>query len=78
MADGTVVGYEPPAPIVEAIPVCPYPDYVWIGGFWGWSGLGWYWHAGYYAPRPFHGAAWISGGWGRAGGRWAWHAGHWR
>jgi hypothetical protein len=76
MADGTVVGDEPPAPIVEYVPASPYPDYVWIGGFWGWRG-GWYWNAGHFAPRPFRGAAWVSGGWGRVGGRWAWHGGRW-
>lgn len=78
MAEGTVVTYDPPAPLVETIPVCPYPDNVWVGGFWGWSGLGWYWTAGHYAPRPFHGAAWVSGGWIRAGRGWAWHGGRWR
>jgi hypothetical protein len=77
MADGTVVSYEPPAPVAEVIPVAPYPDYVWIGGFWGWNGA-WVWHGGYYAPRPYHGAVWVGGGWIRGGRGWAWHGGHWR
>ena len=77
MADGTVVAYEPPAPIVETIPVCPYPDYMWIGGYWGWSGIGWYWHGGHYGRVPYRGAAWVGGGWARSGGRWAWHGGRW-
>ena len=75
MADGTVVGTEPPAPIVESVPVCPTPDYVWLGGFWGWNGIGWYWNAGHYGPRPFRGAAWVGGGWARASRGWAWHGG---
>ena len=24
-----------PAPIVEAVPTCPEPGYVWVGGSWG-------------------------------------------
>ncbi len=77
MADGTVVENEPPAPVAEYVPVSPYPDYVWIGGYWGWHG-GWYWTAGRFAPRPHHGAVWLSGGWVHAGRGWAWHGGHWR
>jgi len=76
MADGTVVAAQPPAPISEFVPVAPYPDYVWIGGYWGWHG-GWYWTAGHYAPRPFRGAAWVSGGWARGPRGWAWHGGRW-
>ena len=77
MADGTVVSYDPPSPVVEYVPVAPYPDSVWGGGFWGWNGA-WYWNGGHYAARPFRGAAWVSGGWEHAGRGWAWHGGHWR
>jgi len=76
MADGTEVADQPPAPIVEYVPAAPYPDYVWIGGYWGWRN-GWYWNSGRYSPRPYHGAVWVSGGWGHVGGRWAWHGGRW-
>lgn len=77
MTDGAVVPDEPPAPIAEYVPASPYPDYIWVGGFWGWRGS-WYWNAGHYAPRPFHGAVWVSGGWARGGRGWAWHGGRWR
>jgi hypothetical protein len=77
MADGTVVDYDPPAPIAEYVPAAPYPDYVWLAGFWGWNG-GWVWHAGHYGARPFRGAAWVSGGWVRGSRGWAWHGGRWR
>ena len=76
MADGVVVDQEPPAPIAEVIPVNPYPDYVWLGGYWGWNG-GWFWTSGRWGPRPFHGAAWIAGGWARGARGWAWHRGRW-
>jgi WXXGXW repeat (2 copies) len=77
ISDGTVVESEPPAAIAEYVPTAPYPDYVWLGGYWGWSGA-WVWHAGHFAPRPFRGAAWVSGGWSRGGRGWAWHGGRWR
>lgn len=77
MNDGTVVNDEPPAPIAEYVPAAPYPDYVWVGGFWGWNGA-WVWNGGHFARRPFHGAAWVSGGWSRGARGWGWHGGHWR
>src|SRR5678815_468101 len=57
-----------PAPIVETIPACPTPGYVWVGGSWGWCDNDWVWTSGpwgppahwaygYYAgyPRGYHG-----------------------
>jgi hypothetical protein len=76
MNDGTIVSGEPPAPIAEYVPVAPYPDYLWVGGFWGWHGA-WVWNAGHFARRPFHGAAWVGGGWSRGARGWAWHGGRW-
>ena len=77
MVEGTVVASDPPAPIVEYVPACPYPGYVWVGGYWGWGG-GWYWVGGHYARPPYHGAVWVGGGWARGARGWAWHGGHWR
>jgi hypothetical protein len=75
--EGTVVASEPPAPIVEVVPACPYPDYVWVGGYWGWRG-GWYWVPGRYASPPRRGAAWISAGWFHGGRGWSFRSGRWR
>ena len=77
IADGTVVPDEPPAPIVEYVPAAPYPDAVWVGGFWGWNG-GWYWNAGRYVRAPYRGAVWVGGDWARGPRGWAWHGGRWR
>ncbi|HEY5911881.1 MAG TPA: YXWGXW repeat-containing protein [Verrucomicrobiae bacterium] len=35
-----------PAPIVEAVPTCPTPGYVWVGGSWGWHDNHWVWTRG--------------------------------
>jgi hypothetical protein len=77
MIDGTEVDATPPAPIVEYVAASPYPGYVWVGGFWGWSGA-WYWNAGHFARPPFRGAAWVSGGWSHGARGWAWRGGRWR
>jgi hypothetical protein len=76
MAEGMVVADEPPAPISEFIPAAPDPSYVWVGGYWGWSG-GWYWISGRYVHPPFRGAAWVAGGWSRGPHGWGWHGGRW-
>jgi WXXGXW repeat (2 copies) len=74
-----IASEEPPAPIVEAIPVAPGPDYFWIGGHWHWNG-GWVWIGGHYDRHPhFHpGGYWEAGHWAHHGNGWVWHEGHWR
>jgi hypothetical protein len=42
-----------PAPIVETVPVCPTPGYVWVGGTWGWSDNHWAWTRGHWGA-PVH------------------------
>jgi hypothetical protein len=39
-----------PAPIVETVPVCPTPGYVWVGGSWGWSDNHYVWNRGHLGP----------------------------
>ena len=50
-----VVSVQPPmpAPIVEAVPVCPTPGYIWVGGSWGWCDNHWIWTRGHWGP-PAH------------------------
>jgi len=62
-----IVAYAAPVPMVRYYaPPMPGPGYVWIDG---WEG-----HAGYWARRPFAGAAWVGPRY--FGGRF--YAGHWR
>ena len=42
-----------PAPIVETLPVCPTPGYVWVGGNWGWCDNHWVWTRGHWGA-PSH------------------------
>jgi hypothetical protein len=48
-----VVGNPAPQPIVEQVVVTPGPEYIWVGGAWGWFGDRWIWHPGYW-HRPMH------------------------
>jgi len=39
-----------PAPVVETVPACPTPGYVWVGGSWGWCDNHWVWTYGHWDP----------------------------
>jgi uncharacterized repeat protein (TIGR03803 family) len=41
----------PPDPIPEYRPPAPAWDYVWINGYWDWTGVDWSWNSGYWVPR---------------------------
>ncbi len=70
------VGVAPPAPQAEVIGVAPYPGYVWIGGYWGWSYGRYAWVPGRWSPgRP--GYHWVPHHWQPYGGRWRLAPGHW-
>ena len=49
-----------PAPMVETVPLCPTPGYVWVGGSWGWCDNHWVWSRGHWAPPAhwYHDAHW--------------------
>jgi hypothetical protein len=49
------VAWAPPPMLVEAPPPMPFPDAIWIGGFWTWQG-NWVWASGRWSapPRPHY------------------------
>jgi len=50
--DGTVYPtVPPPDPIPEMAPPSPGYGYMWINGYWDWTGADWTWYSGYWAPR---------------------------
>src|SRR5580658_1709399 len=73
-----VVTEDPPAPIYETVGVAPGPGYLWIGGYYHWSGGGWVWYRGHYARPPHPGAAWVRARYEFRGGRRVYIAGYWR
>ena len=56
-----------PAPVVEVVPVCPTPGYVWVGGSWGWCNNHWAWTRGRWGAPAHWGYAYHGG----------YHGGHW-
>lgn len=66
----------PPPVVVETYGVAPAPGYLWIGGYWGWSGGRHHWTPGRWeAPRP--GYRWAPRRWERSGNGWQQHGGRW-
>jgi len=45
--------------LVEILPDRPYPDAIWIGGYWVWEG-DWIWAHGRWAPPPQPGYGWVN------------------
>jgi hypothetical protein len=87
---GTVVIQEggTPAPdeaVVEAPPpdqdvvvgVAPGPDYVWIGGYWGWNGGRYVWYGGHWDHHPYGRSRWVRGYWNHGGHGYVFVRGHW-
>jgi hypothetical protein len=68
----------PPPPQTEVIVASPGPDYVWIGGYWGWS-WGHYVWIGDHWDRPAHAhAVWVEPRWEHRGNRYVMTHGYWR
>jgi WXXGXW repeat (2 copies) len=68
----------PPADYVEVQPAIPGPDYIWVGGYWGWGPGGWVWTRGYWGRPPYRGAHWYGPHYVYRGGRHVWVRGGWR
>src|SRR5688572_15801710 len=70
------VAQPPPPPVVEYATPPPGHGYVWLQGYWDWTGYDWYWTPGYWThPRP--GYVYVSPRYVRDGGRWRYHRSHW-
>jgi hypothetical protein len=77
--DGYYAPGPPPAPMAEVRPALPYPEAVWVGGYWGHYGGQWNWRGGHWDRRPYPGASWSPGYWHNYGKRgWGYKQGHWR
>ena len=68
----------PPAPLLETVPVIPFPGAVWLGGYWGWGSSGYYWNRGYWGRPPHPGGAWVPGRWHHQPRGYYYNPGRWR
>lgn len=66
----------PPAPQQEVVGVAPYPEAVYINGYWGWEGGRHVWHRGaWQRNRP--GYVYQPHRWEQRGNRYVMHRGGW-
>lgn len=77
--------YEYGQPIALAPPPAPYenpgwppsPGFIWISGYWDWTGARYGWVPGRWeTPRP--GRSWVPHRWEREGDHWRQHGGTWK
>jgi hypothetical protein len=66
----------PPPPRHEA--VAPGPGYVWVPGYYQWSGTAYVWAPGRYVHPPRVGAVWVAPHWVHHSHGWYVVAGRWR
>ena len=74
---GFTVGVPPPALPVYTQPACPYANWIWTPGYWGWGQAGYYWVPGVWVAPPQVGVYWTPGYWGYSGGGYGWNGGYW-
>lgn len=78
---GSVVLYvdrPPPVAYSEAVVASPGPGYVWVGGYYSWTGRDYYWNRGHWTLPPAGYRYWNPGVWHRDSRGHYWVPGHWR
>jgi len=68
----------PPPPVAERINVSPGPGYVWVPGYYVWTGTQYHWHAGAWTRPPRPRAVWVAPHWRHDRRGWFFVEGHWR
>jgi hypothetical protein len=68
----------PPRPPREVVVVRPGPNYVWIPGYYRWSGERYIWVAGRREMPPRPHAHWVPGHWHHHHRGYVWVEGYWR
>ena len=78
VAGTTIVTEAPPALQSEVVLAQPAPNYVWVPGYWTWSGQQQYqWTSGHWAVPPNPGAAWVAPRWEQQGNGYKFTEGYW-
>jgi hypothetical protein len=67
----------PPPVRYEVVTVSPGPEFVWISGYWAWSGAQYAWVSGRWERPPTGYTAWVSPRYERREGGWYYRPGHW-
>ena len=72
-----LVSTAPPAAPPQTMLAAPGPGYVWIPGYWSWSG-NWRWVGGRWVIPPYPQSTWVSGYWVHRPQGYVWIRGYWR
>lgn len=67
----------PPPPKKEIRSARPGPLFVWVDGYWKWTGSEYTWIRGHWVKAP-KGKVWVQGRWEKRGAHWVWISGHWK
>ncbi len=67
----------PPPVRVEVRPARPFPNAVWVAGYWNWNGTRFVWVSGRWV-KPRRGMVWVPGHWRHMRRGWRWVPGHWK
>ena len=68
----------PPPPHHEVVVAAPGPGYVWVPGYYQWSGTAYVWAPGRYVRPPRVGAVWVAPHWVHHSHGWYVVSGRWR
>jgi hypothetical protein len=78
-ADTRVYVHVGPPPVRrEVVAVAPGPGYVWVPGYYSWSGSAYVWAPGRYVLPPRRGAVWVAPHWVHHSRGWYVVPGRWR
>lgn len=69
------VAAAPPPPRAEAVPD-KRAGYIWVPGYWGWSGSQHVWVNGQFVPERLH-HHWVTARWEQRGSKWYFQDGRW-
>ena len=72
------VSVPPPPARVEVFGVAPGPGFVWVDGYWNWSGSRYVWAPGRWQRPPRGRGRWEQGRWENHNGRYSFRRGCWR
>jgi hypothetical protein len=76
--DAVYVETAPPAMRAETSVVSPGPGYVWVPGWWNWSGGDYVWVTGVWLQPPRPATRWVAPVWRQTSRGWYRVDGHWR
>ncbi len=73
---GEVYVNNPPPPMMqEVVSSAPGQGYIWISGYWDWTGYDWYWTNGFWVAN-YPNAVYVRPSYVMFQGRWVYHRGH--